>query len=69
MFWCGSYFESGVLNESKKCLRRQLAALEAKNAALNIALFHVENGSKHPDERIRKLVEAAEAAKETENGQ
>ncbi|MBE3120155.1 MAG: hypothetical protein IMZ50_15550 [Candidatus Atribacteria bacterium] len=44
-------------------LRAELARLREDNAALNIALFHFENGLSHPDERVRKLIEAAEAAK------
>ena len=55
----------------RMCLAARIAELEAivdtlqqKNTALNIALFHVDNGLGHPDERVRLLIQAAEAAKE-----
>jgi len=42
----------------------QIERLKSDNAELNLALFHVENGLAHPDESVRKLIEAASAAKE-----
>ncbi len=42
-----------------------------KCAALNITLFHVEKlscGLAHPDERVRLLIQASEAAKEKDGG-
>ena len=63
-----------ISQPTRQCLLRQLAQLQAENAklrqetaALHLALFHVENGLAHPDERVRKLIEAAEAAKENED--
>ena len=50
------------------CLERQLLQLQAENADLHLTLFHVENGLSHPDERIRKLIEAAKLAREVRDG-
>lgn len=62
------------MSDKNKCpecgtLRKLLAAgiaendrLHIENAALHLALFHVENGLSHPDPAIRKLIEAAMAA-------
>ena len=38
--------------------------LREENAALNVALFHVENGLAHPDPKVRALIKAALAASE-----
>jgi len=54
---CGWYWFMGPK------LAAENERLRAENAALNLALFHVENGLAHPDERVRKLIEAALAAK------
>ena len=44
-------------------LESEYAILCTENSALNLALFHVDNGLSHPDERVRKLIAAAEAAR------
>lgn len=43
-------------------LRAENHLLRAENCKLHVALFHVENGLTHPDEAVRKLIEAARLA-------
>ena len=42
----------------------EVERLREENAALNVALFHVENGLAHPDPKVRALIKAALAASE-----
>jgi len=49
-------------------LKAEVKRLREENAALNVALFHVENGLAHPDPKVRALIKAALAASEGPKG-
>lgn len=45
-------------------LRADNDRLRAENCKLHVALFHIENGLSHPDESVRKLIQAAMEAEQ-----
>ena len=52
----------GKLEALRKALA-EVERLQGENLALNLALFHVENGLGHPDPHVRALIEAAKAVR------
>ena len=52
--------------DAGQSLLDKLGRLREENQRLNIALFAVENGLAHPDPAVRKLIEAAKLAAETQ---
>ena len=68
---CDECWGTGDINRKGYDLRVAEAdntRLLAENAALNVALFHVENGLAHPDPKVRALIKAALAASEGQEG-
>ena len=49
--------------EALRKAQAEVERLQGENLALNLALFHVENGLGHPDPHVRALIEAAKAVR------